>query len=153
MKELSKGYSLENQVLLYNEKLCINRYTPLYTRLIQEVHSQPSSAHCSSTKTYQLLATRYHWINIGSNCKQYVANCVECRHFYTSQSKQPGLLHPLSIPSYPIQHLTIDFKDFPLNKHRYNYLLMFIDRLFKASVSIPCYKDINSRGIAKLFVT
>jgi RNase H-like domain found in reverse transcriptase/Reverse transcriptase (RNA-dependent DNA polymerase)/Integrase zinc binding domain/Integrase core domain len=150
---LPEGYSLKDQLLLYKGKLCVRRYTPLCTSLIQQVHSQPSSAHCSGTKTYQLLASQYHWVGMGSDCKRYVANCVECRHAHANQSKQQGLLHPLPIPSYPMQHLTMDYKDFPKDKHGYNCILVFIDRLSKASVTIPCHKDIDSRGMAKLFVT
>lgn len=152
METLSPDYTLEDEVLLYKGKLYVNRHTSLCTRLIQEVHTQSSSAHCSGTKTYQLLASRYHWTGMGSDCRRYILNCMKCWHSHAGQSKQSGLLHLLLILEYSMQHLIIDFKDFPQDKHSYNCILVFIDRLSKTSVTIPCHKDIDSRGMAELFV-
>ena len=57
---LPEGYSVQDRLLLYQGRLCVKRDTLLYTRLIQEAHAQPLSAHLGGTKTYQLLAPKYH---------------------------------------------------------------------------------------------
>jgi hypothetical protein len=46
----------------------------------------------------------------------------------------------------------MDFKEFNEDKHGFNMILVFIDRLGKDSVSIPCHKTIDARGMAKLYV-
>jgi transposase InsO family protein len=46
----------------------------------------------------------------------------------------------------------MDFKEFPPDKHGYDSILVFIDRLGKDSVTIPCHKTIDARGMATLFV-
>jgi len=51
-----------------------------------------------------------------------------------------------------MQHLYIDFKEFPKDRNSYDCILVFIDRLSKAVVTIPCYKTINLRQLAKLFI-
>lgn len=149
---LPSGYTIEDGLLLYQGRLVITRNTSLCTRLIQEVHAQPSSARCSGLKTYQLLAASYYWFGMSSDCRRFVRNCIACKHAHSNQSKQQGLLQPLPIPDYPMQHLCMDFKEFPKDKHGYDNILVFIDRLSKVSVSIPCHKDIDSRGMATLFV-
>ena len=58
----------------------------------------------------------------------------------------------MPVPAYPIQHLCIDFKEFPRDKHSYNAILVVIDRLGKDSVTIPCHKTIDARGLAILFI-
>ena len=99
-EEMPTGYSVENSLLLYKTRLCVRRNTVLCTRLIQEVHAQPSTAHPGSTKTYQLLAKQYHWVGMESDVKRFVDNCIPCGYAHPRQSKQQGLLHPLPVPAY-----------------------------------------------------
>ena len=150
-RNMPEGYTIQDKLLLYQGKLCVNRNTPLCTRLIKEAHSQISSAHPGATKTYQLLAPKYHWIGMSSDCKRYVRNCIVCKQMHGNQTKQQGFLNPLPVPEYPMQHLTMDFKEFPKDKHGYDSILVFMDRLAKASVTIPCHKTIDARGLAILF--
>lgn len=149
---LPQDYTIANQLLLYRGRLCVQRNTPLCTDLIREAHDQPSSAHPSGQKTYQLLAPKYYWYGMGADCKQYVNNCKACQLAHHKQTKQPGFLHPLPVPDYPMQHLCMDFKDFPKDRNGFDRILVFIDRLSKESVTIPCHKDIDARGMATLFV-
>jgi hypothetical protein len=51
-----------------------------------------------------------------------------------------------------MQHLYIDFKEFPKDKHGYNAILMIINRLGKDLVTVPYYKTIDARGLATLFI-
>jgi hypothetical protein len=46
----------------------------------------------------------------------------------------------------------MDYKLFPADKHGYDMLFVVIDRLSKQSYLIPCYKTINARGMAELFL-
>jgi transposase InsO family protein len=151
-RTLPEGYHIEDGLLLHKGRLCVLRDTLLCTRLIQEAHSQPSSAHPGGTKTYQLLAPKYYWVGMGADCKRYVANCKDCRAAHSNQTKQQGLLHPLPVPAYPMQHLCMDFKEFPKDKHGFDTILVFIDRLGKDAVTIPCHKNIDARGVATLFL-
>ena len=149
---LLPGYEVSGELLQYQGRLCVRRKTELCTRLIREVHDQVSSAHPSARKTYQLLAQNYHWIGMSSDCKTYVANCRACKYSHPRQTKQQGFLHPLAVPDFPMQHLCMDFKSFPKDKHGYDSILVFIDRLGKDSVSIPCHKTTDSKGLAQLFI-
>jgi transposase InsO family protein len=51
-----------------------------------------------------------------------------------------------------MQHLCIDFKEFPKDKSGYDQIMVVIDRLSKQAISIPCHKTIDARGMADLFV-
>jgi hypothetical protein len=46
----------------------------------------------------------------------------------------------------------MDFKEFPKDKHGYNAILVIIDRLGKDSMTVPCHKTIDARGLATLFI-
>ena len=51
-----------------------------------------------------------------------------------------------------MQHICMDFKEFPKDKYGFDVILVIIDRLGKDSITIPCYKTINARGLATLFI-
>jgi transposase InsO family protein len=68
------------------------------------------------------------------------------------RDKTPGLLHPLPIPTHTWEHITIDYYSFNQNKHRYNNILVIIDRLSKQAITIPYYKTINAREQARLYL-
>ena len=46
----------------------------------------------------------------------------------------------------------MDFKSFPVDKEGYDYLFVVMDRLSKQAVSVPCYKTVNARDLAELFL-
>ena len=151
-RTLPDKYRIENGLLLYSNRLCVQPDSPACTRLIREAHDQVSSAHPSAKKTYQLLSRKYYWKGMEATCKRYVRNCLACRKAHPRQTRVPGLIHPLPIPDRPMQHLCIDFKEFPKDKAGYDQIMVVIDRLSKQAISIPCHKTIDARGMAELFI-
>jgi hypothetical protein len=87
-----------------------------------------------------------------ADVERYVCNCHPCRRASTSCNKTPGLLQPLLAPDRLWQHISIDFVSFNKDKHRYNNMLVVIDRLSKESVFIPCYKTTTAEEMASLFI-
>lgn len=51
-----------------------------------------------------------------------------------------------------MQHLCIDFKEFPKDRDGYDQIMVIIDRLSKQAISIPCHKSIDAKGMAQLFI-
>ena len=45
----------------------------------------------------------------------------------------------------------MDFKDFPKAKNGMNTVVVFINRLGKRLISIPCYKTYMAHNLAKLY--
>ena len=152
-KKLTSGYLInEDNLLLYTSHLEVQCNILLCTQLIQKAHSQPSTAHPDSLKTYQLLSPDYYWIGIQADCKHFVRNCLDCLQSHPQQTKQQGFLHPLPVSEYTMQHLTMDFKSMSSDKHSYDSILVFMDRLGKDSVTILCYKTTDTRGLARLYI-
>jgi transposase InsO family protein len=146
-------FSLEDGLLFYSGRLVIPRTGELITSLIQEAHTQVSTAHPGAEKTYHLLRPRYYWKGMRADIKRYIRNCHACKRSHPPRDKTPGLLHPLPIPDRPWQHITMDFKSQPKDKHGYDCVWVVIDRLSKQAVSVPCHKTINAEQMAQLFIT
>jgi transposase InsO family protein len=145
-------YTLEDGLLLYQGRLVVADVDEERRKLIQEAHTQLSTAHPGNTKTIALLTARYHWHGLVADVERFIRNCA-CRASHHARDKTPGLYHPLPVPEHPWQHICMDFKSFPPDEQGYDYVCVFVDRLSKAAVSIPCKKTITAKGMAELYYT
>ncbi|CAL3966035.1 unnamed protein product [Diplocarpon coronariae] len=129
----SLDYELSQGKLFFQGRLVVPSQPPeLRTALIRHVHEQPCVAHAGIGKTRLL------------NCR--------CSRMKARRDKTPGFLQPLPIPERAYQHLTMDFTELPLDELGYDFALVIIDRLSKKAVSIPCYKTVDAKGLAELFL-
>ena len=126
--------------------------TGLRTAVIREAYDQVSTAHPGREKTYKLLRPRYYWPNMIRDVERYVRNCHDYRRATILRDKTPGLLYPLPIPEHPWQHITMDFKSMPKEKHGYDKVFVVIDRLSKQAVLTPCYKTTTAEDMARIFI-
>jgi hypothetical protein len=152
-----KGHSaweVKDGLLVRQGKLVVpasfeGRY--LRTELIKEAHSTIVTAHPGQTKTRKLLSARYYWKGLIQDVDQYVANCHACRASTTPRDKTPGLLRPLPVPLRPWKDISMDFKDFPTAQNGMDAVVVFIDRLSKRPISIPCYQTCTAKDLATLY--
>ena len=124
----------------------------LRTRLIKEAHAQVSTAHPGKNKTRKLIGDRYYWPGMTSDIDRYVRNCHDCRRATIPRDKTPGLLKPLPIPERPWQHISIDFHELPTDRNGYNMVMLIVDRFGKRPISLPCNKNIDAKGAARLYI-
>ena len=151
-----RDFTLADGLLLRNGRLVIpteGTDEALIADLIREAHDQISSAHPGRSKTARILGQKYYWAGLNASVAQYIRNCHSCRRAHVPRDRTPGLLHPLPVPDRPWQHVTMDFKSFPVDKHGYNAAYVVIDRLSKQSTSIPCYKTTTAKDMAQLYVS
>ena len=149
-KEGHDGWSLRRGALVRHGRLWVPN-EKLRTWLIEEAHARPGAAHCGANKLRKLLAARYYWKGLGSDCVRYVANCRTCRRTTVPRDKTPGLLQPLPVPDRPWQHVAADFKNFPKDSQGYDAVCVVIDRLTKRTITLPTTRDITSQGFAELY--
>ena len=144
------GYTLENGLLKRHGKLVVAK--SVHTDLITTAHCSLATAHPGKGKTKTLIKERYYWLGMDDDIERFVSNCHACRRSKVPRDKTPGLLHPLPIPDRPWQHISVDFKDMPPDQHGMNMVCVFVDRLGKRPVSIPCNKSVDARALAQLYL-
>ena len=148
-----EDWNLTDGLLLYKERLYVPDSDPeLRTRLLDEIHSQISTAHPGRTKTGQLVQSRYYWPTWRRDVERYVRNCSKCQRARNPRDKTPGLLQPLPIADRPWNHIAMDFRSFPKDKKGFDAAFIVVDRLSKRSISMPCYKTTNAEEMAQLFI-
>lgn len=150
-KDPNSTYKIEEGLLLHQGRLVIPDNHSLITELIKEAHNQPSVAHPGCKKTLQLLKDRYYWKGMRATVERFIENCHPCRRSHLNQDKTPGWLHCLPVPHYPWQHICVDFKSMPEDDEGFNMVAIFIDRLSKKAVTIPCKKTVTAKDLAEMY--
>jgi hypothetical protein len=64
------------------------------------------------------------------------------------RDKTPRLLRLLLIPDRPWQHILIDFKEMPPDHKGINIVCVFVDRLGKRPILVPCNRSVDARVMA-----
>ena len=144
--------TLEDGLLLYNERLVVPETDHLRTDLIKKVHKQVSTAHLRQDKTYQLLRARYYWRGMLADVQRFVCNCHQCKWVDVPWDKTPGSLHSLLIPDWPWQHVTMDYKSQPRDKHGFDNIFMVVDCLFKQLICTLCHKTVTAEDMTKMYL-
>ena len=144
------GYTVQDGLLKRIGKLVVAQ--SVRTDLITASHCGVSTAHPGKLKTRLLIKERYYWQGMSADIDQFVSNCHACRRSKVPRDKTPGLLHPLPIPDRPWQHISVDFKEMPPDKEGKNMVCVFVDRLGKRPISIPCDKTVDARVLAQLYL-
>ena len=130
------SFSIQNKLLTYLGRVWVPE--SVRTRLIREVHDQPSSGHQGVTRTLEALRRGYDWPGAKRDIKQYIRNCHTCCRSKAPRDKLNGLLQPLAIPEQRWKDIAIDFiTGLPLSEG-YNAILTVVDRLTKERHYIPC---------------
>ncbi|MCJ8748212.1 hypothetical protein PDJAM_G00162150 [Pangasius djambal] len=86
-------------------------YVPLtiWPQALSWGHTSPFAGHPGVTRTLEFLRRRFWWPNMKKDVRAYVAACQICARNKEPHIRPSGLLHPLSIPSRPWSHLSLDF--------------------------------------------
>ena len=120
----------------------------LRTALIREAHNPPIFAHQGIGKTVSMLKRDYYWPNMTADIARFIANCHECHRNKTRHDKTPGLLHPLPVPNRVWEHVVVDGKDMPKDRHGYDYVWVFICKFSRIIATIPGRKTDRAQDIA-----
>lgn len=123
----------------------------LRTALIREAHEPVIFAHGGQHKTMEFLRKEYFWEGMRNDVKAYIRNCQQCGRNKTRHDKTPGLLHPLPIPSRIWEHVLVDGKDMPKDRHGYDYVWAFICKFSRIIARLPGRKNDTAEILAQRY--
>ncbi|KAL0175542.1 hypothetical protein M9458_027872, partial [Cirrhinus mrigala] len=114
-------------------------YVPahLRTRVLSEVHSNPSSGHPGIEATIDLLRNRFWWQSLRPDTITFIKRCSVCNTSKVPRQLPAGLLQPLPVPNRPWSHIAVDFiTDLPAS-NGLTTILSVVDRFSKGCRFIP----------------
>jgi len=150
-----RAYRMGNKGLLYFEdadhkaRLCVPATERL--NLIKEVHdSAHESAHAGWERTLAALRDRFYWPRMRSDVTDYVRTCDPCQKIKHDRGSGTGFLHPLEIPTYPFDHLSLDFITGLPSSNDKDAILVVVDKFTKYAHFIATTADVTAEESASL---
>ncbi|KAE8715075.1 hypothetical protein F3Y22_tig00110187pilonHSYRG00520 [Hibiscus syriacus] len=83
------------------------------------------------------LRERYHWVGMKKDISDFMAKCLTCQHVKTEHQHPSGLLHPIKIPEWKWERITMDFvTGLPMTPLKKDSVWVIMDRLTKSTYFI-----------------
>ena len=102
-----------------------------------------------------ITATRkkIYWPRLKKDVAKYLAQCIECQQVKAKHRHPAGLLHPLPIPEWKWETISMDFITGLLTSTKHNDAIMVVvDKLSKYSHFIPVKSTCKVIDIAQVFM-
>jgi len=152
---LADGYTRDPDGLFWTpeNQLVVPNVPALRVDLVKSVHANPLAGHYGVSKTLKLLEELYYWPGMKKSVEDYVQTCDSCQRVKFERQKPRGLLSPLPIPARRWESVSLDFvTDLPVTPapHRYDSIVVFVDRLSKMVHLAPCKKTITAPEVATI---
>ncbi|XP_063782381.1 uncharacterized protein LOC134932160, partial [Pseudophryne corroboree] len=120
--------------------------------LFLEFHAKKSAGHPGIARTRELLSRAVWWPSVAKDVDQWVRACDICARNKTPRGVPVGPLHPLSIPSKPWTHISMDFVvDLPKSSGM-TAIWVVVDRFSKMAHFVPLVGLPSARRLSELFM-
>lgn len=143
-----QGFSLDQGLIKYINKVWIAHNSALQTKLIAAFHASAIGGHSGVKATYHRLKQLFHWKGMKRDVDSFVKQCLVCQQAKHELSHSAGLLQPLPIPK--CARISMDFIEGLPASEGYNSILVVVDRLTKYSHFIPLKHPYTAQAVAKV---
>ncbi len=120
----------------------------LRSDVIRWGHCSKVACHPGVSRTMFLIKQRFWWQSMARDIRLFVLACSVCATSKTSNRPPAGLLQPLSVPSRPWSHISLDFVTGLPPSQGNTAVLTVVDRFSKATHFIPLPKLPSARETA-----
>ncbi len=120
----------------------------LRSDVIRWSHCSKVACHPGVSRTTFLIKQRFWWPSMARDIRCFVLACSVCAVSKTSNRPSAGLLQPLSVPSRPWSHISLDFVTGLPASSGNTVVLTVVDRFSKAAHFIPLPKLPSARETA-----
>ena len=121
---------------------------------LKEPHKALYYAHPGVKKMYADMKNLFFWEGLKHDIVHFVTKCLECQWVKVDRHHPIGLLQLHDIPMLKWEVIYMDFVvDFPLTSHRYNVVLLVVDKLTKISHFILVKDTYDVTDVARVFIS
>jgi hypothetical protein len=144
----------EQGTIWFKDRICVPEIDSLRETILKEAHDSDYSIHPGSTKMYQDLKQKYWWYGLKRDVAAHVAMCDVCQRVKAEHQRPAGLLHPLKIPEWKWEEISMDFiTGLPRTQNGYDAIWVIVDRLTKVAHFIPVKTTYKGSQLAELYMT
>jgi hypothetical protein len=121
--------------------------------VLDEVHKKPYSSHLGYQKMVTTLRKIFYWLNMKGGTTKYLAKCQYCQHVKAEHQLPAGLLHPLPVPEWKWETISLEsITSFPRTQKQNDSIMLVIDKLSKSAHFIPLKSTFKAINIAEIFM-
>jgi hypothetical protein len=113
----------------------------------------PYAGHPGYQKTVAVVKHQYFWPGMKREIAEYIARCVECQKVKAEHRHPAGLMHPLTIPEWKWEVVTMDFiTRLPRTGKLHDSIMVVVDKLTKAAHFIPLKTTHKAADVVDIFM-
>jgi hypothetical protein len=121
--------------------------------ILREAHETPYTVHPGETKMYRDLKQNFWWKRMKVDVSKYVATYEVCQRMKAEHNRPAGLLKPLEIPEWKLEHITMDFVvGLPHSPRGRDAIWVVVDRLTKSAHFIPMKTTNSASELVPLYM-
>ena len=120
---------------------------------MDELHKRPYTGHPGYQKMITATRKQFYWPGLKKDIAQYLAQCIECQQVKAEHRHPVGLLHPLPIPEWKWETISMDFiTGLPTSTRQNDSIMVVVDKLSKTTHFIDVKSTYNTMEIANIFM-
>jgi transposase InsO family protein len=120
--------------------------------VMRDFHDSAMAGHLGLDKCYSSLRQVYKWSGMYRDLREYIATCDACQRNKPRNMRPAGLLQPLPVPTRRWSDISMDLivQLPPTRPHRFDAVLVVVDRLSKMAHFMPTRTDATAPELARL---
>ena len=121
--------------------------------IMREMHDAPCAGHPGPERTVASVQRWFTWRGMVKYIHKYVHGCASCQQMKPRTLGPVGPLQPLPIPNTPWESVSMDLLTcLPTTAAGFDTIIVWVDRLTKHVVAVPCKLTIDAPGFAQLMI-
>jgi hypothetical protein len=154
MPQKVENYKLRaDGILMYKNIIYVPNVQDLKLMILNEMHNVPYVGHPGYQKIVAVAKSHYFCPGMKKEIAKCIARCMECQKVKDEHMHLVGLLHPLPIPKWKWEVVTMDFiTGFPITGKQNDSITVVVDKLTKVSHCIPIKTTHKATDVAEIFM-
>jgi transposase InsO family protein len=156
LQSLATGHSMDPftltaGIIRHKGRVWLGHDSALQLKVMTALHDSAVGGHSGFPVTYRRIKSVFSWPGMKSQIKEFVSTCSVCLQAKPDRSRYPGLLLPLPIPEHAWQVVTMDFISGLPTSHRYNCIMVVVDKFSKYAHFLALAHPFTALTVAKLY--
>jgi hypothetical protein len=117
------------------------------------MHNVPYAGDPGCQKTISTVKSQYYWPSMKKEVVDFIAKCLECQRLRDDNRNPDGLLHPLPIPEWKWEVVTMDFIiGLPRTSEQHDAIMVVVENLTKAAHFIPMKTTHKTTNVVDIYM-
>jgi hypothetical protein len=120
---------------------------------LKQIHNVPYAGHPGYQKTIAVVKSQYYWSGMKKEVAYFIAKCLEFQKVKDEHRHPTRLLHPIPIPKWKWEVVTMDFiTKLPKTNKQHDSIMVVVDKLTKSTHFILVKLTHKETNVADIYM-